>query len=77
MLQVIRYELCFLTVPEMSLRQGIGVVLISPEGKVFPLMAKLHFDCTHNIIEYETCIMRLQAACSVSIKKLKVWVTQC
>ncbi|KAA0048340.1 uncharacterized protein E6C27_scaffold264G00550 [Cucumis melo var. makuwa] len=47
-----------------ELGHGIGVVLISPEGKVFPLTAKLCFECTHNIVEYE--------ACDMSIKKLKV-----
>ncbi|TYK27811.1 uncharacterized protein E5676_scaffold749G00400 [Cucumis melo var. makuwa] len=55
-----------------ELGHGIGVVLISPEGKVFPLTAKLCFECTHNIAEYEACIMGLQVACNMSIKKLKV-----
>ncbi|KAA0061976.1 proteasome subunit beta type-3-like [Cucumis melo var. makuwa] len=55
-----------------ELGHGIGVVLISPEGKVFPLTAKLCFECTHNIAEYEACIMGLQVACDMSIKKLKV-----
>ncbi|KAA0054041.1 uncharacterized protein E6C27_scaffold318G001050 [Cucumis melo var. makuwa] len=55
-----------------ELGHGIGVVLISPEGKVFPLTAKLCFECTHNIAEYKACIMGLQVACDMSIKKLKV-----
>ncbi|KAL4010970.1 hypothetical protein IC575_028012 [Cucumis melo] len=55
-----------------ELGHGIGVVLISPEGKVFPLTAKLCFECTYNIAEYEACIMGLQVACDMSIKKLKV-----
>ncbi|KAA0066097.1 putative RNA-directed DNA polymerase (Reverse transcriptase), Ribonuclease H [Cucumis melo var. makuwa] len=55
-----------------ELGHGIGVVLISPEGKVFPLTAKLCFECTHNIAEYEACIMGLQVVCDMSIKKLKV-----
>ncbi|KAA0044915.1 protein NYNRIN-like [Cucumis melo var. makuwa] len=55
-----------------ELGHGIGVVLISPEGKVLPLTAKLCFECTHNIAEYEACIMGLQVACDMSIKNLKV-----
>ncbi|KAA0040172.1 uncharacterized protein E6C27_scaffold118G00070 [Cucumis melo var. makuwa] len=55
-----------------ELEHGIEVVLISPEGKVFPLTAKLCFECTHNIAEHEACIMGLQVACDMSIKKLKV-----
>ncbi|KAL0546892.1 hypothetical protein IC582_016810 [Cucumis melo] len=55
-----------------ELEHGIGVVLISLEGKVFPLTAKLCFECTHNIAEHEACIMGLQVACDMSIKKLKV-----
>ncbi|XP_050939136.1 uncharacterized protein LOC127148817 [Cucumis melo] len=55
-----------------ELEHGIGVVLISPDENVFPLMAKLCFKCTHNITEYEACIMGLQVACNMSIKKLKI-----
>ncbi|KAA0032114.1 uncharacterized protein E5676_scaffold425G00090 [Cucumis melo var. makuwa] len=55
-----------------ELGHGIRVVLISQEGKVFPLTTKLCFECTHNIAEYEACIMGIQVACDMSIKKLKV-----
>ncbi|XP_050938641.1 uncharacterized protein LOC127148597 [Cucumis melo] len=55
-----------------ELGHGIGVVLISPKGKVFPLTTKLCFECTHNIAEYKACIMGFQVACDMSIKKLKV-----
>ncbi|PKI64783.1 hypothetical protein CRG98_014852, partial [Punica granatum] len=33
---------------------GIGAVLISPEGRHFPVAAKIDFPCTNNIAEYET-----------------------
>ena len=39
-----------------ELENEIGVVLISLEGKVFPLTTKLCFECTHNMAEYEVCI---------------------
>ncbi|XP_038679448.1 uncharacterized protein LOC119980725 [Tripterygium wilfordii] len=52
---------------------GIGAVLISPEGKVTPFTAKLYFDCTNNVSEYEACAMGIQAAIDVGIKKLQVY----
>ncbi|XP_057948331.1 uncharacterized protein LOC131144003 [Malania oleifera] len=51
---------------------GIGVVLISPEGKYYPVTAKLTFPCTNNIAEYEACVLGLQAAIDRGIKKLIV-----
>ncbi|MCQ7416345.1 reverse transcriptase domain-containing protein, partial [Salmonella enterica] len=40
-----------------ELGHGIGAILISPRGELFPLTAKLCFDCTHNMAEYEACSM--------------------
>ncbi|XP_057953956.1 uncharacterized protein LOC131148248 [Malania oleifera] len=50
----------------------IGVVLISLEGKHYPVMAKLIFPCTNNIDEYEACILGLQVAMDQGIKELMV-----
>ncbi|PKI71834.1 hypothetical protein CRG98_007773 [Punica granatum] len=36
-----------------STGSGIGTVLISPEGRHFPVAAKIDFPCTNNIVEYE------------------------
>ncbi|KAJ9189416.1 hypothetical protein P3X46_000712, partial [Hevea brasiliensis] len=52
---------------------GIGVVLISPDGKHFPIAVKLRFDCTNNVAEYEACVMGLQAAIEMKIRKLEVY----
>ncbi|XP_057993030.1 uncharacterized protein LOC131174020 [Hevea brasiliensis] len=41
---------------------GIGAVLISPDGKHFPVAVRLRFKCTNNVAEYETCVSGLQAA---------------
>lgn len=38
---------------------GIGVVLVSPNGDYYPFTCKLDFDCTNNMAEYEACIMEL------------------
>ena len=42
-----------------ALGRGVGAVLISPEGKHCPFTAKLSFDCTNNVAEYEACVMGL------------------
>ena len=52
---------------------GIGAILISLEGEYCPLTAKLNFDNTNNVAEYEACNMGLQAAIAKKVKKLKVY----
>ena len=42
-----------------ALGHGVGTVLISPEGNHCLFSAKLSFDCTNNVAEYETCVMGL------------------
>ena len=44
-----------------ALGHGIGVVLISPEKQYIPMTARLCFDCTNNIAEYEAYVMRIRA----------------
>ncbi|PKI53624.1 hypothetical protein CRG98_025992 [Punica granatum] len=51
-----------------STRSGIGSVLISPEGRHFPVAAKIDFPCTNNVAEYEACILGLQAAVDLKWK---------
>ncbi|PKI68872.1 hypothetical protein CRG98_010727, partial [Punica granatum] len=45
-----------------STGSGIGAVLISPNGRYYPVAAKIDFPCTNNVAEYEACILDLQAA---------------
>jgi len=40
-----------------ALGHGIGAILISPERQYIPMTARLCFDCTDNIAEYEACVM--------------------
>ena len=51
----------------------IGVVIISPEGFQTPFTARLCFDCTNNMAEYEACILGLKAAIDLRIKFLSVY----
>ncbi|XP_048127817.1 uncharacterized protein LOC125312740 [Rhodamnia argentea] len=52
---------------------GTGAVLISPDGQHYPVAAKLLFPCTNNIAEYEACILELQAAVEMKIRRSQVY----
>ncbi|KAI6700060.1 hypothetical protein NL676_014384 [Syzygium grande] len=52
---------------------GTGAVLISPSGQHYPVAAKLVFPCTNNISEYEACILGLQLAIDMKVKRLQVY----
>ena len=56
-----------------ALERGVGAILISPERNHYPFTAKLSFDCTNNVVEYEACVMGLQTAIEKKIKKLTVY----
>ncbi|XP_073268737.1 uncharacterized protein [Populus alba] len=58
---------------------GAGAVIISPEGKQYPISIKLQFNCTNNTAEYEACIHGLEAALELKIRKLETkgeWQTK-
>ena len=55
-----------------TLGHRIGVILISPEEHCYPFSARLDFDCTNNVAEYEACFMGLQAAVERKAQLLKV-----
>ncbi|KAA3483746.1 reverse transcriptase [Gossypium australe] len=52
---------------------GIGAVLVSPNGDHYPFTCKLDFDCTNNMAEYEACIMGIQATIEHKIRVLEVY----
>ena len=54
------------------LGRGVGAILISPEENHCPFTAKLSFDCTNNVVEYEACVLGLQASIEKKIKSLTV-----
>ena len=53
--------------------KGIGAVIISPKGCDTPFTARLCFNCTNNMAEYETCIMGLKDTIDMRIKFLQVY----
>ncbi|XP_043721080.1 uncharacterized protein LOC122668606 [Telopea speciosissima] len=52
---------------------GVGILLITPEVLYLPFAFRLEFQCTNNIAEYEVCVIGLEAAMVLGIKKLKVY----
>ena len=56
-----------------ALGHGIGAVITSPTGFHIPFTARLCFDCTNNIAEYEAGIFGLEAAIELRIKVLEVF----
>jgi len=52
---------------------GIGVVLLTPRGTHIPFTARLRFDCTNNIAEYEACIMGIEEAIDLRIKNIEIY----
>ncbi|PKI56798.1 hypothetical protein CRG98_022810 [Punica granatum] len=56
-----------------STGSGIGVVLISLDGRYYLVATKIDFPCTNNVAEYEACILGLQAAIDFKVKELEVF----
>ncbi|PKI60724.1 hypothetical protein CRG98_018885 [Punica granatum] len=56
-----------------SVGSGVGAVLICPDGRRYPVAAKVDFSCTNNVAEYEACILDLQAAIDFRVKELEVF----
>ena len=52
---------------------GAGAMIFSPNKKQYPISIKLHFKFTNNTAEYETCILGLETALELKIKKLDVY----
>ena len=56
-----------------ALGNGINTVIISPEGCHTPFTARLCFNCTNNMAEYEACIFGLKVSVDLGIKSLDVF----
>jgi len=56
-----------------ALGHGIGAVLVSSDKQCLPFMARLHFDCTNNMAEYEACTLGIRVAIDFMVKLLKVY----
>ncbi|XP_028206387.1 uncharacterized protein LOC114389868 [Glycine soja] len=56
-----------------ALGHGVGAVLVTPDDQCIPFMARLGFDCTNNMAEYEACALGIQATIDFKVKLLKVY----
>ncbi|XP_012575380.1 uncharacterized protein [Cicer arietinum] len=56
-----------------ALRHGIGAILISSKNHFIPFTARLCFDCTNNIAEYEACVMGIITTIESKVKVLEVY----
>ena len=52
---------------------GIGVLLITPDGSHVPLAVKLNFEATNNMAKYEACIVRMEALQELGEKGAEVF----
>nr|XP_025886269.1 uncharacterized protein LOC101253774 [Solanum lycopersicum] len=51
--------------------KGIGAVLVSESGQHYPMAAKLRFNCTNNMAEYEACILDLKMAVDMNVYEFR------
>jgi hypothetical protein len=52
---------------------GVRVVIIFPEKKLYPVSVRLQFKCTNKTIEYEACIIELEVYLEPGVGKLDVY----
>ncbi|XP_034903466.1 uncharacterized protein [Populus alba] len=52
---------------------GAGAVIISPDKKQYMVSIKLQFGCINYTAEYEACILGLEAALELNIRKMNVY----
>ncbi|XP_015064665.1 uncharacterized protein LOC107009859 [Solanum pennellii] len=50
--------------------KGMRAVLVLESGQHYPIAAKLRFNCTNNMAEYEACILGLRIAIDMNMKEL-------
>ncbi|KAI5426928.1 hypothetical protein KIW84_032382 [Lathyrus oleraceus] len=52
---------------------SVGAVITSPTNFHLPFTARLCFECTNNMAEYEACIFGIEAAIDLRIKILEAY----
>ena len=54
-------------------RNGIGLLLITPDGSHVPLAIKLNFEATNSMAKYEAYIAGIEALQEFRVKEAKVF----
>ena len=52
--------------------KGVGVVITSPQGKIFNFSFRLEFEATNNVAEYEALLLGIELAKDMGIKFLSI-----
>ena len=47
--------------------------MITPEGSHIPLVVKLNFEATNNMVECEVCIVEMKALLELGVKEVEVF----
>ena len=47
--------------------------MITPEGSHIPLAVMLNFEATNNMVEYEACIVGMEALRELGVKQVEVF----
>jgi ribonuclease HI len=71
-LEVVEYKLYFDSATNKK-KNGVGVVLETPQKRVMPASCWLVFKCSNNMAEYEACILGLKLSLDCEVKRLHVY----
>jgi ribonuclease HI len=53
---------------------GVGVILVSPTGKIHNLTYRLEFSCSNNVTEFEALLLGIENALNLGCGHLSVFV---
>jgi hypothetical protein len=57
--------------------QGIGIILVSPNGAKIEMSSRLDFSCTNNQTEYEALLFGLIMLRSMEVKRVEAYGIPC
>ena len=52
---------------------GVGIVLVSPTGKIHNLSYRLEFACSNNVVEFEALLLGIENALNLGCGHLSVF----
>ena len=52
---------------------AIGVLLITPDGSLIPLVVKLNFEAIDNMAKYEACIAEMEVLRELGLKEVEAF----
>ena len=52
---------------------GIGIILVTLEGEMIPMVKRLEFEVTNNQAEYKACIFGLEVLRSVGAENVTIY----